>query len=149
MFGVGPQEIVVIGLLLLVIFGPSKLPSMARDFGRFVSEAHRYIDEFKSQLVSSIEGETPEQEKIFDLAIQEGAMTPDEITVDEGEQINLRVTSDSPIEFHLHGYDFSAEAGPGDPLELSFDATIAGRFEIENHNSHPHEALGELLVQPR
>jgi TatA/E family protein of Tat protein translocase len=60
MFGIGPQEMVLIGLLFLVIFGPGKLPSMARDFGRFMSEAHRYIDEFKSELVSGAEDETPE-----------------------------------------------------------------------------------------
>ncbi len=89
------------------------------------------------------------QEETFELAIQEGAMTPDEIKVDEGDQVNLRMTSDSPIEFHLHGYDLSAEAGPDDPGELSFGATISGRFEIENHNSESHEVLGELLVQPR
>lgn len=99
-----------------------------------------------SASVASAEGP---QEKTFDLAIQASTMTPDEITVDEGDQVNLRVTSDSPIEIHLHGYDLYAEAEPGDPGELSFDATISGRFEIENHNSDPHVVLGELLVQPR
>lgn len=38
-FGIGTQEMVIIGLLFLVIFGPSKLPGMARDLGRFVSGA--------------------------------------------------------------------------------------------------------------
>ena len=55
MFGVGAPEMVVIGLLLLVVFGPKKLPGMARDFGRFVSEARRSIEGFKEDLVS--EGE--------------------------------------------------------------------------------------------
>lgn len=40
------------GILFLVIFGPSKLPDMARDLGRFVSEARRSVDEFKADLVS-------------------------------------------------------------------------------------------------
>lgn len=52
MFGIGAQEMVIIGLLLLVVFGPSKLPSMARDFGRFVSEARRSVEEFKEDLAS-------------------------------------------------------------------------------------------------
>jgi len=52
MFGIGGQEIVIIGLLFLVIFGPSKLPQMARDVGRFVNEARRSIDEFKEELTS-------------------------------------------------------------------------------------------------
>ena len=53
MFGIGGQEIVIIGLLFLVIFGPSKLPQMARDLGRFVGEARRSIDEFKDELTAS------------------------------------------------------------------------------------------------
>ncbi|MDQ3567027.1 MAG: twin-arginine translocase TatA/TatE family subunit [Actinomycetota bacterium] len=52
MFGVGGQEIVIIGIIALVIFGPSSLPKMARDIGRFVSEARRSIDEFKEELTS-------------------------------------------------------------------------------------------------
>lgn len=50
MFGLGGSEIVIIGLLFLLIFGPSKLPQMARDIGRFVGEARRSIDEFKDEL---------------------------------------------------------------------------------------------------
>jgi Tat protein translocase TatB subunit len=52
MFGIGGQEIIIIGLIFLVVFGPSKLPQMARDFGRFVSDARRSMDEFKSELIS-------------------------------------------------------------------------------------------------
>ena len=52
MFGIGPQELVIIGLLFLIIFGPSKLPSMARDVGRFAKEARRSVDEFKTELMS-------------------------------------------------------------------------------------------------
>ncbi|MDQ4002093.1 MAG: twin-arginine translocase TatA/TatE family subunit [Actinomycetota bacterium] len=42
---------IIIGLLFLVIFGPSKLPQMARDLGRFVNEARRSVDEFKGELM--------------------------------------------------------------------------------------------------
>lgn len=49
MFGIGPQELVLIALLFLLIFGPGKLPSMARDFGRFVTGVNRSVEEFKSE----------------------------------------------------------------------------------------------------
>ncbi len=52
MFGIGGQELIIIGLLFLVIFGPSKLPQMARDLGKFVTEARRSMDEFKGELFS-------------------------------------------------------------------------------------------------
>ena len=51
MFGVGVQEMVFIGLLFLIIFGPGKLPQMARDLGQFVNEARRAVDEFKQDLI--------------------------------------------------------------------------------------------------
>ena len=51
MFGIGPQELLIIGLLALLVFGPIKAAGMARDFGRFVSEARSTVDEFKNELV--------------------------------------------------------------------------------------------------
>ena len=62
MFGVGVQEMVFIGLLFLVIFGPSKLPQMARELGQFVNEARRAVDEFKEDLILQEEdGRKPEE----------------------------------------------------------------------------------------
>ncbi len=62
MFGIGTQEMVIIGLLFLVVFGPSKLPGMARDLGRFVSGARRHVDEFKSELTSTADLPSAEEE---------------------------------------------------------------------------------------
>ena len=61
MFGVGPQEMVIIGLIFLVIFGPGSLPKMARDVGRIVSEARRAIDDFKEELTAS--GDDEDEDK--------------------------------------------------------------------------------------
>jgi Tat protein translocase TatB subunit len=55
-FGIGMQEMVIVGLLFLLIFGPKKLPDMARDVGRFVNEARRSVEEFKEDLLSQEEG---------------------------------------------------------------------------------------------
>ena len=62
MFGIGGQEIVIIGLLVLVIFGPNALPRMARDLGRFVTEARRSIDEFKEELTAGADEDDEEEE---------------------------------------------------------------------------------------
>jgi Sec-independent protein translocase protein TatA len=56
MFGVGLQEMMIIGLLFLLVFGPDKLTETARGFGRFAREARRSVEEFKAELVS---GEEP------------------------------------------------------------------------------------------
>jgi len=63
MFGIGGQEIVIIGLLFLVIFGPSKLPQMARDLGRFVGEARRSIDEFKEELTAQADDDDEKKDR--------------------------------------------------------------------------------------
>jgi Sec-independent protein translocase protein TatA len=55
MFGIGLEELMVIGLLVLVLFGPEKLLSIARELGRFASEAQNTVEELKSELVSSEE----------------------------------------------------------------------------------------------
>ncbi len=94
---------------------------------------------------STSAGET--QEQAFEIAINGGTMSPEEISVLEGDRVNLRITADEPLEFHLHGYDLEEEVEPDQPAELSFDATTTGRFEIENHLTD--SVLGTLLVQPR
>ena len=82
----------------------------------------------------------------FDLAVREGAMTPDEVEVEEGCHLRLRLTSEEPLQVHIHGYDLQRELAPGKPVTLSFEADLTGRFEIEDHESE--ELLGVLLVQP-
>jgi Tat protein translocase TatB subunit len=56
-FGIGFQEVLVIAVLFLILFGPSKLPQMARDLGKFVNEARRSMEEFKSEIVAADEDE--------------------------------------------------------------------------------------------
>jgi Tat protein translocase TatB subunit len=63
MFGIGGQEIVIIALLVLVIFGPNALPRMARDLGRFVTEARRSIDEFREELTAEYDEDDEENKR--------------------------------------------------------------------------------------
>ncbi len=63
MFGVHGQELVIIGLIFLVIFGPGSLPKMARDLGRFVNEARKAIDDFKEELTASDDDENDDEDK--------------------------------------------------------------------------------------
>jgi FtsP/CotA-like multicopper oxidase with cupredoxin domain len=94
--------------------------------------------------------ETPadeSRERIYDVAIEGGAMNPDEISAEEGDFVTLRLTSERPVEVHLHGYDLEKEVSPGEETELSFEADATGQFEIEDHETEAQ--LGTLLVQPR
>ena len=64
MFGIGVQEMALVALLFFVIFGPSKLPEMARDLGRFVNEARRSVEEFKEDLLSEEVGGREPRKKV-------------------------------------------------------------------------------------
>ncbi len=87
------------------------------------------------------------QERIYDVAIEDGAMNPAEISAEEGDLMKLRLTSESPVEVHVHGYDLEGDVLPGVESDLSFEAETTGRFEIEDHETEAQ--LGTLLVQPR
>ena len=70
MFGVGAQEMLLIGLLCLLVFGPGKFSGMARDLGGFVRKVMESTHEFKAELsfdgdqVNSWEGFGDLQEEI-------------------------------------------------------------------------------------
>ena len=57
------------------------------------------------------------------------------VPVAAGTEVTLSVTSDVPDQVHVHGYDLEAELAPGAPAELTFDATVAGVFEVELHDA--------------
>jgi len=67
-------------------------------------------------------------------------------SVEGGEIVVLRVTSDVADEVHLHGYDLTAGVRPGAPARLEFRATLPGRFEVELERSGVQVA--ELEVRP-
>lgn len=101
-------------------------------------------------LFFALRPDTPEgapRDRTFDVSIEGGDMSPAEISVDEGDNMTLLVSSDKPMELHLHGYDAELEVEPGETARVRFEADITGRFEIEDHESE--KELGTLQVRPR
>jgi heme/copper-type cytochrome/quinol oxidase subunit 2 len=87
------------------------------------------------------------RDRSIDVSIEGGEMSPAEISVNEGDRVTLLVSSEEPMELHLHGYDVEQEIEPGQEAELRFEADLTGRFEIEDHESG--RELGVLQVRPR
>jgi len=50
MFDIGFIEMLVIGLILLLVVGPERLPEVARTVGGWVHQAKQYMDGMKSEL---------------------------------------------------------------------------------------------------
>jgi hypothetical protein len=57
------------------------------------------------------------------------------ITAERGESVRIVVTSDTPDELHLHGFNITRKAAPGGPARFNFRADIEGEFELESHTA--------------
>lgn len=86
-------------------------------------------------------------ERSIDLKITENGMNPEEVSVREGDRVTMSITSDRPVEIHVHGYNLEQEVGPGETTEFSFEAELTGRFPMEDHETEAE--LGVLVVEPR
>ena len=92
-------------------------------------------------------------EKAFNLSLRNGRLESKNNTlrVRRGERVELRFSTDRPIQLHLHGYDIEAGASPESPATISFTADIPGRFPVSEHahgKAHDHGAVLYLEVHP-
>ena len=69
------------------------------------------------------------------LADGDVAGGPRRETVALGDTVTIRATADADEEVHVHTYDLSVELSAGEPEEITFEATIPGRHEVEFERS--------------
>jgi TatA/E family protein of Tat protein translocase len=60
MFDVGLQEMLLIGVIALLVFGPTKLPELGRMLGRAMREFRRASDEFRQTVETNLHINDPE-----------------------------------------------------------------------------------------
>ena len=56
---VGPLEILVVAALALIVFGPQRLPEVARTVGRAINELRRMASEVKTEFETGWDAEGP------------------------------------------------------------------------------------------
>lgn len=67
------------------------------------------------------------------LSLVARKLTPDLVTVTQGEEVTIKVTSDEAGEFHISGYEIENDMEKGKELTFSFTADKAGRYNFELH----------------
>jgi len=53
----GFSELLVVGIIALLLFGPDKLPEMLRLFGKGMREFRKAVSDVENEIKESIEGE--------------------------------------------------------------------------------------------
>lgn len=54
---IGPLEILIVGVLALLVFGPEKLPDMGRSLGKGLTQLKTMASDAKSEFALSLEDE--------------------------------------------------------------------------------------------
>jgi len=102
-------------------------------------------------MLAASTGSALADDRVLDLAIH-GAKPPARppvLSVLEKDRVLVRVTSDQPVQVHLHGYDIESDVAPDHPASLRFTANATGRFPIEIHSKDKQKPLAYIEVQPR
>jgi len=110
MFDIGLQEMLIIGVLALLVFGPSKLPELGRMVGRAMREFRRASDEFRSTVETNLhinDPDPPPPEAVAPAAPESSAVTP---LPSELEPISPETTAARVAEPE-HGEPFVAQRG--------------------------------------
>jgi Tat protein translocase TatB subunit len=71
-FDIGLQELIVIFLVALLVFGPKRLPELAKTLGRGLGDLKRAFQDVKDQ----VEEEFDETSKTIDTALKDEGQPP-------------------------------------------------------------------------
>jgi FtsP/CotA-like multicopper oxidase with cupredoxin domain len=95
----------------------------------------------------------PPEPEVTRIRIRGGSVVggPQDIEVERGDTVQIVVTADAADEIHLHGYDITRNAAPGQPARFRIKANAEGAFEIESHvaaDAGKDPLVARLVVQP-
>jgi len=105
MFNIGLPELLIIAAIALIVFGPNKLPELAKAFGKAMREFKKATEEMKE----SFETETKDLEEIKSTLTQENLLADlaeevttsaeltEETPVSEGGSVPSEVATETPV----------------------------------------------------
>jgi len=128
MFGIGMPELLIIVAIALIVFGPNKLPELAKGFGRAMREFRKATEEVKE----SFEAETRDLKELEDL----------KHTVNEQTLTHLiEETSTATASAKPDASPTDASAPQGSPSSQEPSTTPAEQ-KPETESAHEHGGTG-------
>ncbi|HEY3928280.1 MAG TPA: Sec-independent protein translocase protein TatB [Candidatus Koribacter sp.] len=141
----GMSEMIFIFLLALLIFGPRKLPEIAREVGKFMGEFRRAGNEFRAQIENEIQQIELEEQIKKDAEKREAAMR-------ETEQKRLAAQSQGELFEENSQVPNTAEPGAPDGAREGspevMPTILPPEGTIVNEVATPRSSLIEAEAQP-
>ena len=111
MFDIGLQEMLLIGVIALLVFGPSKLPELGRMLGRAMREFRRASDEFRSTVETNLHINDPDPipHSPVDTPVEPVASPASDLLPSEREE--ARSAESSPVAVADPAEPFCAQRG--------------------------------------
>lgn len=124
---IGTSELILIGLIALIVFGPRKLPELARMLGKAMNEFRRSTDEFKQTWEKEIDFENEAINKANSNPSAE-AVVPYEKSI-QSNSVSLKNEIVAPEIKEIKSFD----------LEEKFPKETAISVNSEPKNNHPNK----------
>ena len=137
MFGIGMPEMLVLLAVALIVFGPKKLPELAKSLGRALGEFKRATSDLKE----TIETET---------GMDEVRSTLDDVKEDIKSQVDLAGSVPDPSEPSSNWPPDEITDEPLDPDEplVKDEPLDKVKSAFEELNSDPHESQKAPAADP-
>ena len=154
----GFEDSALIVLLALLLFGPKKLPVLARQFGKLMADFRRASSEFRTQMEDELRlSEQAERQKQIAAAPATPAIEPAQAAEAEAAYANqYQPTHESSLDSTLES---TPESTDSYPVDSAFDTTpeSASQPALESTPSatpetapfpQPIASSGDLSIQP-
>lgn len=113
---IGTSELMLIGLVALIVFGPRKLPELAKTIGKTMAEFRRSTDDFKKtwQQEIDLEGSKTSSESLTDLQATKTIKNENSISQNLTTGENLDKMPDLPKIREIDKSDFESNFAEGE-----------------------------------
>jgi len=136
MFDIGFWELTTIAVIALLVIGPDKLPGVARQAGKWVGRARRFVGDVKSDIDRELKQEELKKAIADDVGLDEikEIMNTDDFRIDADETPSYQVKAipDSSDDFDKDEDDSDSQAYKKDMDDFVTQSTEPEQIQSEN-----------------